>query len=82
MSGKGFRLKRNRRAGVENLWHKTIRDENGTITTVPSAYHGRGSRWRLICRQRRSRTHQTVPDQSAGPDVAGQADLGDSAWAS
>lgn len=39
-------MKRNRRAGVEDLWYKNVRDENGNTTTVPSAYHGRGSRWR------------------------------------
>jgi integrase len=39
-------VKRNRRAAVEDLWLKTVRDENGNSTTVPSAQHGRGSRWR------------------------------------
>jgi hypothetical protein len=39
-------VKRNRRAAVEDLWMKTIRDENGNRTTVPSASHGKGSRWR------------------------------------
>lgn len=38
--------RRNRRAGVEDRWHKTIRDEHGNPQTVPSAAHGRGSRWR------------------------------------
>ena len=39
-------MKRNRRAAVEDLWLKTVRDENGNTATVPSALHGRGSRWR------------------------------------
>lgn len=38
-------MKRNRRAGVEDRWHKTIRDENGNRTTVPSAKYGQGKRW-------------------------------------
>ena len=28
------------------MWLKTVRDENDNSTTVPSALHGRGSRWR------------------------------------
>ena len=39
-------MKRNRRAAVEDLWMKTVIDENGTRTKVPSGQHGRGSRWR------------------------------------
>jgi integrase len=39
-------VKRNRRAGVEDRWHRTIRDEHGNIQTVPSASYGKGSRWR------------------------------------
>lgn len=39
-------LKRNQRAGVEDRWTKTIRSTDGTSQTVPSAQHGRGSRWR------------------------------------
>ena len=38
-------MKRNRRAGVEDRWTKTIRDQNGKTTRVPSARHGRGLRW-------------------------------------
>jgi integrase len=38
-------MKRNRRAGVEDRWTKTIRDEQGNATKVPSARHGRGLRW-------------------------------------
>lgn len=37
---------RNRRAGVEDRWTKTIRDEAGNEQTVPSANHGKGKRWR------------------------------------
>jgi integrase len=39
-------MKRNRRSGVEDRWSKVVRDENGNIETVPSASHGKGSRWR------------------------------------
>jgi integrase len=37
--------RRNRRAGVEDRWTKTVRDEQGNTTKVPSARHGRGLRW-------------------------------------
>ena len=39
-------MKRNRRAGVEDRWNKTVRHPDGTTTTVPSANDGKGSRWR------------------------------------
>lgn len=39
-------MKRNRRAGVEDLWTKTVRDEHGNTQTVPSGRHGVGMRWR------------------------------------
>jgi integrase len=39
-------VKRNRRAGVEDRWTKTVRDPDGTTRTVPSANDGKGSRWR------------------------------------
>ena len=38
-------MRRNRRAGVEDRWTKTVRDPDGTTRTVPSARHGRGLRW-------------------------------------
>lgn len=37
---------RNRRAGVEDRWTKTIRLPDGSIETVPSAASGKGLRWR------------------------------------
>jgi len=37
---------RNRRAGVEDRWTKTVRLPDGTTETVPSALHGKGKRWR------------------------------------
>ena len=37
---------RNRRAGVEDRWSKTVRDANGNTRTVPSANDGKGKRWR------------------------------------
>jgi integrase len=39
-------MKRNRRAGVEDRWTKTVRDEQGNTQSVPSASYGKGSRWR------------------------------------
>lgn len=39
-------MKRNRRAGVEDRWTKTVRDEHGNTKTVPSTNDGKGSRWR------------------------------------
>lgn len=39
-------MMRNRRAGVEDRWTKTIRDAEGNSQTVSSANHGKGSRWR------------------------------------
>jgi integrase len=38
-------MKRNRRAGVEDRWTKTVRDDAGNETKVPSARHGTGLRW-------------------------------------
>ena len=38
--------RRNRRAGVEDRWTKTVRRPDGTTETVPSAVHGKGKRWR------------------------------------
>jgi len=38
-------MKRNRRAGVEDRWTKTVRDEHGNEKKVPSARHGQGTRW-------------------------------------
>jgi integrase len=37
--------KRNRRAGVEDRWTKTIRDEHGNAKKVPSGRNGKGKRW-------------------------------------
>ena len=39
-------MKRNRRAGVEDRWTKTVRDEHGNTKTAPSANDGKGKRWR------------------------------------
>ncbi|MFJ4651483.1 tyrosine-type recombinase/integrase [Nocardia sp. NPDC088792] len=38
--------RRNRRAGVEDLWYKTVREDDGTTRRVPSKLHGTGKRWR------------------------------------
>jgi integrase len=39
-------MKRNRRAGVEDRWSKTVRDADGNTHTEPSANYGKGTRWR------------------------------------
>ena len=39
-------MKRNRRAGVEDRWNKTVRDAEGNTQNVPSAVNGHGKRWR------------------------------------
>lgn len=38
--------RRNRRSSVEDRWYRTARDENNRPHRVPSANHGKGSRWR------------------------------------
>lgn len=50
-------MTRNRRAGVEDLWFKTIRNDDGTTEKVPSKLHGKGSRWRARYVDERGREH-------------------------
>jgi hypothetical protein len=38
-------MKRNRRAGVEDRWTKTVRDERWNEKKAPSVRHGKGKRW-------------------------------------
>jgi integrase len=38
-------MKRNRRAGVEDRWTKTVRDARGNECKLPTARHGKGMRW-------------------------------------
>lgn len=38
--------KRNRREGVEDHWMKKVRGPDGSVRSVPSAAHGKGSRYR------------------------------------
>ncbi|UQX09551.1 N-terminal phage integrase SAM-like domain-containing protein [Candidatus Mycobacterium methanotrophicum] len=38
-------MRRNRRAGVEDRWRKTVTEPDGTKRTVPSARDGIGLRW-------------------------------------
>ncbi|APE32861.1 site-specific integrase [Nocardia mangyaensis] len=38
--------RRNRRAGVEDLWTKDERQPDGTVRRVPSKLYGKGKRWR------------------------------------
>ena len=39
-------MRRNRRAGVEDRWTRTVYDKGGKPQKVPSTNHGKGSRWR------------------------------------
>jgi integrase len=50
-------VKRNRRAGVDDLWTKTVREPDGTTRTAPSARDGRGMRWRARYVDERGREH-------------------------
>jgi Phage integrase, N-terminal SAM-like domain len=50
-------MKRNRRAGVEDRWHKTARDEQGNRQKVPSVRHGKGMRWMARYVDDRGREH-------------------------
>ena len=38
-------MRRNRRAGVEDRWTKTVRDADGNECKMPSIRHGKGLRW-------------------------------------
>lgn len=38
-------MKRNRRSGVEDRWHKTVKGPDGAPQKVPSARYGKGKRW-------------------------------------
>ena len=58
---------RNRRAGVEDRWTKTIRAD-GNTQTVPSANHGKGKRWRARYVDEQGREHA----QSFGRKVDAQ----------
>lgn len=50
-------MKRNRRAGVEDRWRRTVRQPDGTIATAPSANNGKGSRWRARYVDEHGREH-------------------------
>lgn len=49
--------RRNRRSGVEDLWNKTVHNDDGTTSTVPSKLHGKGSRWRARYVDSQGREH-------------------------
>jgi integrase len=50
-------MTRNRRAGVEDRWTKTVRDTEGSTQAVPSVNHGKGKRWRARYVDDRGREH-------------------------
>ncbi|MFH5231005.1 tyrosine-type recombinase/integrase [Antrihabitans spumae] len=49
--------RRNRRAGVEDRWYRTVRDQSGAESKVESASHGTGKRWRARYVDDQSREH-------------------------
>lgn len=49
--------RRNRRAGVEDLWWKTVRQPDGTTDKVKSKLHGKGKRWRARYVDEHAREH-------------------------
>ena len=59
-------MKRNRRAGVDDLWTKTVRDPDGTTRTVASARDGRGMRWRARYVDDSGREHTKAFKRRAG----------------
>ena len=50
-------IRRHRRAGVEDRWTKTVRDDAGNTKAVPSARHGKGKRWLARYVDERGREH-------------------------
>jgi hypothetical protein len=50
-------VRRNRRAGVEDRWFKTVRDAQGNATKVPTSRHGKGMRWLARYVNDRGREH-------------------------
>jgi integrase len=50
-------MKRNRRAGVEDRWTKTVRNPDGTTRSERSASYGEGSRWRARYVDEEGREH-------------------------
>ena len=62
-------MTRNRRAGVEDLWTKPVRDVEGNAQAVPSARHGVGPRWRTryVDDEGRERTKAFTHRAGGGP---------------
>ncbi|MDQ1305182.1 MAG: hypothetical protein QG671_1013 [Actinomycetota bacterium] len=50
-------MKRNRRAGVEDRWFKSVKQPDGTVLKEESSAHGRGLRWRARYVDGRGREH-------------------------
>ncbi len=58
-------MKRNRRAGVEDRWTKTERDEHGNTQKVPTALNGTGKRWRVRYVDDEGHEHSKAFDRKA-----------------
>lgn len=73
---------RNRRSGVEDRWHKTIRDDNGTEKRVPSSKYGRGLRWQARwvaddgCEQSKSFDTKGAAKQWLDPEITAKVATG------
>lgn len=50
-------MKRKQRAGVEDRWTKSVRDQHGKTLAVRTALHGKGSRWRARYVDAQGREH-------------------------
>lgn len=60
---------RNRFAKVEDRWTKTVRDEQGNKSTVPSSDNGRGKRWRARYVDDEGRQHAKSFDRKADAQI-------------
>ena len=70
--------KRNRRAGVEDRWTKTVRDADGNTQTVPSAARRQGKALaRTVCRRAGWGTCEGIRAEGRRAGVAGRPDRGD-----
>ena len=62
-------ITRNERAGIDDRWHKRVKDPNGTMRTERSAVYGKVSRWRVrwvdSTGAERTKSFQRKPDAQA-----------------
>jgi integrase len=62
-------ITRNERAGIDDRWHKRVKEPNGTMRTERSAVYGKVSRWRVrwvdSTGAERTKSFQRKPDAQA-----------------